>query len=217
MSTRMAGDKFSPEEIREKFGLKFNEEHSKMSAPGAYSRDSGGDGFAHDNGAIFTQDGTYVGSVKGDGDEEYYAGYKSLIDAASPYKEKKEGKGFSSVDSLSDVAGAVRFLTDGEAQAPAPTEESEGYTWSEPVVKAKAYVDAFDESYLPNQGQIIFGTDRGKQAAQEFSDNYKLNLIDYQQPRNHDGSLYDPDAEEAAVAGAGTVGTVGTVGRIGPQ
>lgn len=115
----------TPEEIREKFGLKYNEKHAEMSAPGKYSKNTGGDGFANDKGAIFTESGEYVGSVKGDGDEDYYAGYSKLTDAASDIKKEAEGKGFSNVNSLSDVAGAVHWLTKGGEEEKAPVEEKE--------------------------------------------------------------------------------------------
>ena len=137
------------EEVRKKFGLSFNEEHSKMDAPGAYSRSSGGDGFAHDNGAIFTKSGEYVGSVKADEEDEYYEEkFKDLTDAASPYKEKAEGKGFSSVDSLSDVAGAVRFLTDGDggADVPEPVYEQKPIEHSAEITQAKERVQNWERS-----------------------------------------------------------------------
>ena len=38
-------------------------------------------------------------------------------------------------------------------------------------------------------------------SADDFLESYKLKLADYKNPRNKDGSLYDPEAEEAAVAG----------------
>ena len=121
-SSSSSGGAMTPEEIRDKFGLKFDKKHAEMSGK-KFSRSTGGDGYANKNGAIFTESGEYVGSVKGDGDEDYYAGYSDLTDAASSIKQEHEGKGFSSVDSLSDVAGAVHWLTKGKKEE-AKTEET---------------------------------------------------------------------------------------------
>ena len=192
---RMAGD-----EIRDKFGLKYNEKHAELGAPGKFSRSTGGDGYATKDGAIFTESGEYVGSVKGDGDADYYAGYSDLTDAASSIKKQHEGKGFSNVNSLSDIAGAVHWLTKGDDTEKAAVEAFEGITYSDKVAKAKAGQAAFEETILPRQGDYIMGR-KETNPADDYLDAYKLQLKEFQKPRNKDGSLYVPEEEEAAVAG----------------
>jgi len=192
---RMAGD-----EIRDKFGLKYNEKHAEKGAPGKWSKSTGGDGYATKDGAIFTESGEYVGSVKGDGDADYYAGFSDLTDAASSIKKEHEGKGFSNVNSLSDVAGAVHWLTKGDGEE-APEEKAfEGITYSEPVAKAKAGKAAFEKTILPREGDYIMGRKKTN-PADDYLASYKLQLEEYRKPRNKDGSLYDPEEEAAKVAG----------------
>ena len=188
------------EEVRKKFNLNFNEDHSKLSGP-EYSKGTGGDGFTND-GAIFTEHGEYVGSIDADGDKDYYAGFSNLTNAASDIKQKSEGKGFTNVNSLSDVAGAVHWLTKGdkEEEEKEPEKPEEPYVQSEKLSKAKAGVKAYEEAILPNTGDIITG--KNKDYKLDFLNNYKLNLAKEMKPRNPDGTTRDStiqdekDAEE---------------------
>ena len=162
---------YSPEQIREKFGLSYNDKHASKGAPGKYSESTGGDGFATKDGAIFTESGDYVGSVKGDGDSDYYAGYSKLTDAASSIKQKHEGKGFSDVDSLSDVAGAVHWLTKGEQEAPkteGPEEPAAPVSVSPKLAEARTRVKQYEEDVL--SGRSVYGK-------KSFEENRKRSFI----------------------------------------
>ena len=133
-------------EFRDKYGLEFNEEHSKMKSPGAYNKSSGGDGFASDDGAIFTESGVYVGTAKGTENEDgemVYDNYGSLESASSGIKQKAEGKGFTDFSSLSDVAGAVHWLTKDD-KPEAPEKEPEPYRKSDTLARAEAGVKAYE-------------------------------------------------------------------------
>ena len=164
---------YTPEQIREKFGLSYNEKHASKGAPGKYSQSTGGDGFATKDGAIFTEGGEYVGSVKGDGDSDYYSGYSKLTDAASSIKQKHEGKGFTDVDSLSDVAGAVHWLTkEQKAEEPeGPQAPEEPIARSEKFATARARVKQYEEDVLG--GRKVFGRESFNQDPTSFYDRYQ--------------------------------------------
>ena len=197
---------YSPEQIREKFGLSYNEKHAGKGAPGKYSESTGGDGFATKDGAIFTESGEYVGSVKGDGDSDYYSGYSKLTDAASSIKQKHEGKGFTDVDSLSDVAGAVHWLTKGEQEAPkteAPEEPDAPVSVSPKLAEARTRVKQYEEDVL--SGRSVYGKKSFEQteSGDSFLDRYKLKLKeDYKEnPKGDyvatgDQERYDADMDE---------------------
>ena len=196
-------------EFRDKYGLDFNEDHSKMKSPGSYSRSSGGDGFASDDGAIFTESGVYVGTAKGSENEDgdtVYDNYDSLRSASEGIKTDAEGKGFSDFSSLSDVAGAVHWLTKGNdepASAPAKAKEKvQSYTLS----KARAYTEAYEDEARPNFGSRV----TGNYDSNDFLNKYKLNLKEQTKGKTiyKDGQKFDPSPnqkvaeEEAAVMGA---------------
>ena len=163
-------------EFRDKYGLEYNEDHAKMKSPGAYSRSSGGDGFASDDGAIFTESGVYVGTAKGTENEDgdmVYDNYDSLRSASEGIKTKAEGKGFSDFGSLSDVAGAVHWLTKGDKKAEAK-KDPVVYNKSTRLAEAEAGVKAYEKEILPNQGDIIFG--KKPNYAQDYADSFQANL-----------------------------------------
>ena len=197
---------YSPEQIREKFGLSYNEKHASKGAPGKYSESTGGDGFATKDGAIFTESGDYVGSVKGDGDSDYYAGYSKLTDAASSIKQKHEGKGFSDVDSLSDVAGAVHWLTKGEqaSKPEGPKEPEAPVSVSPRLAEARTRVKQYEEDVLGGRSIVGAKDAAEKQAdASSFLDRYKLKLDqDYSTNaagdyvNRNDQARYDADMAE---------------------
>ena len=195
---------YSPEQIREKFGLSYNEKHASKGAPGKYSESTGGDGFATKDGAIFTESGDYVGSVKGDGDGDYYAGYSKLTDAASSIKQKHEGKGFTDVDSLSDVAGAVHWLTKGEKESKpeGPTEPDAPVSVSPKLAEARTRVQQYEEDVLSGRG--VYGKKSFEQnEGPSFLDRYKLKLKENYKENDkgdyvatRDQESYDADMEE---------------------
>ena len=163
-------------EFRKKYGLDYNEDHAKMKSPGAYSRSSGGDGFASDDGAIFTESGVYVGTAKGseneDGDMVY--DYGALESASSGIKQEAEGKGWSDFSSLSDVAGAVHWLTKDDKPEEKAEEKPPEYKKSERLAKAEARMQAYDKVFTGKQGDILFG--KNPDYAQDFSNAYKKAL-----------------------------------------
>ena len=146
---------YSAEEVREKFNLDFNKDHAKLSGSD-YSRETGGDGkAAMPEGAIFTESGEYVGSIDPDAESEYYEGFSDLADAASSIKQKAEGKGFTNVNSFSDVAGAVHWLTKGgkeeKPDTDIPKEMTVKYELSKPaqeaVERVQNYQGKLDSGY----------------------------------------------------------------------
>ena len=163
-------------EFRDKYGLEFNEDHSKMKSPGAYNKSNGGDGFASDDGAIFTESGVYVGTAKGSENEDgdmVYDNYGSLKSASEGIKTEAEGKGFTDFSSLSDVAGAVHWLTKDD-KPEGPKKEPEPYRKSDKLARAQAGVKAYEETILPRQGDIITG--KNKSYAQDYADSFQMNL-----------------------------------------
>ena len=164
-------------DFREKYGLEYNEDHAKMKSPGAYSKSTGGDGFASDDGAIFTESGVYVGTAKGSENEDgemTYENYGSLESAASGIKKEAEGKGFTDFSSLSDVAGAVHWLTKDDKKEETVKKEPEVYNKSTKLAEAEAGVKAFDDVILPNQGDVMFG--KMPDYAQQYADAFQTNL-----------------------------------------
>ena len=110
-----------------------------------------------------------------------------------------------SVNDLSTVFGDM--LSD-DAPAPIGTSKPEPYQMSEPLAKARANVDAYEEHYMPNQGDIIFGLDNdpitGKSVnTQNYLDAFSLNLKKNLEPVEADGSPRESKVkqEEDAVAG----------------
>ena len=203
-------------DFRDKYGLDYNESHAKMKSPGAYSRSTGGDGFATDDGAIFTENGVYVGTAKGsenDDGEMVYDNYGSLRSAAESIKKDAEGKGFSNFGSLSDVAGAVNWLTKGEDKAESAPAKAKEKVQSYTLSKARAMTDAYETDFRPNLGSMMF--DPEYQGGQKFLDKYKLNLTEEMKGKtiykdgktSKDGRLFDPspnekvEEEEKAVMG----------------
>nr|BDD47435.1 hypothetical protein 13 [Pelagibacteraceae bacterium] len=159
-------------EFRKKYGLEYNEDHAKMKSPGAYSESTGGDGFASDDGAIFTEAGVYVGTASDDD----YSSYSKLQSDSSSIKKEAEGKGFTDFSSLSDVAGAVHWLTKDDKPEEEVKEEEEKpeYKKSERLAKAQARMKAYDKVFVGKQGDIIFG--KNPDYAQDFSNAYKKAL-----------------------------------------
>lgn len=199
----------SAEQIRKKFGLDYNDKHASKGAPGKYSESTGGDGFATKDGAIFTEGGEYVGSVKSDGDSDYYAGFSDLTDAASSIKQKHEGKGFTDVDSLSDVAGAVHWLTKGEDKAPepeGPKEPDAPVSVSPKLATARARVQQYEEDTL--SGRTVYGKAAQEQQmeAESFYDRYKKKMGVKNDQGNYvateDQERYDREMEEYNTARA---------------
>ena len=171
-------------EFRKKYGLEYNEKHAKMKSPGAYSKSSGGDGFASDNGAIFTEAGVYVGTASDDD----YSSYSKLKSDSTSIKKKAEGKGFTDFSSLSDVAGAVHWLTkEDKPEEKVEKEKKPEYKKSDKLAQAQARNTAYNEVVSGQQGDIIFG--KNPDYAKDFADSYKNALRsdpDYQYRFNLD-------------------------------
>ena len=96
----------------------------------------------------------------------------------------------------------MHWLTKGdkEEEEKEPEKPEEPYVQSEKLSKAKAGVKAYEETILPNTGDIITG--KNKDYKLNFLNNYKLNLATEMKPRNPDGTPRDStiqdekDAEE---------------------
>lgn len=102
-------------------------------------------------------------------------------------KEKREGN----PDGLSINAfdGLMDKFYDGKNKS---AEKPEPIQLSETAAKANAYVDAYEEEMLPNQGTYIFGNkEESKQVNDSFLDAYKLNLKRELKPKEADGSDRD--------------------------
>ena len=95
------------------------------------------------------------------------------------------------------------FILGKQTNEAAPAQE-EGIVYSDKTAKAKAGVAAYDKVIRPYQGDYIMGR-KTTNPSDDFMAEYNLQLENYKQPRDPnqiDGGLYNPDAEEAAVAGA---------------
>lgn len=206
MSTRMAGTKLSAEEIRSKFGLGFNAEHAKQS----HSNVQKGSDVAN-TGALYAN-GEYIGTINGfsaQDPNELHPGAGGIGDLQAidqyafdnGFKEKMS----TGWNSYNDVANAVRSIYGGGETDTAPKAETVANTYSDKVASAKAGKAAFEDTILPSQGDYIMGK-KDTNPADDYLNSYKLNLAEYKKPREVgqiDGPVYDPEAEEAAVAGVG--------------
>lgn len=87
----------------------------------------------------------------------------------------------------------------------APTDTTdprdEGYTQSQTLANAKAYVSAYESTVLPHLGDYITGKKDDMRG--DFLNAYKLNLAAQLEPRNADGTIRDSQIqkEKEAVRG----------------
>tara|TARA_Y100000289_G_C3899571_1_gene138433 strand:- start:334 stop:975 length:642 start_codon:yes stop_codon:yes gene_type:complete len=115
----------------------------------------------------------------------------------------KDGISINTLDALFDDLSA-----DPTKEAPKPAAETVGNTYSDKTAKAKAGVAAFENTILPYQGDYIMGR-KDTNPSEDFMNEYVLQLNEYRKPRDPnqiDGPVYNPQSEEAAVAGFGDEG-----------
>ena len=169
----------SVEELAKKYGL----DRSQANSPNNRNVDDG-----HIWGKDSSGGDVYIGKASMD-----LGSNQSLIDSHSKQLYDGEVNHKNTGDTLNDfgdIAGALRHEWNGGDSAPKEP-ESDTFTYSDKVAKAKANVDAFEETMLPNQGDYLF--DRDSTVAQDYADSYKLKLGEYQAPRNKsDGKLANP-------------------------
>ena len=166
----MATGKMSAEDVRNKFGFTYNEEHANNK--GGFSEYGG-----KDNGAIYNQKtGEYVGSIDGfkahDGDNSAQG-----IGAFEKMQDHELEHGFrtdkrNNWDSMNDVAGAVQNLL-GEAKEVTTEAEYAPATpikHSPEIKQAKERVQSYEQDALSGKtSEEIFG--KGEQLA---DDNYQF-------------------------------------------
>jgi len=197
MSTRMAGDKLDAAGFKDVFGL------SGVSEGSAYSE--GSSTGTKQVGAL----GTYM--TEDDfkrlrNDDKIWDEYASQNGEEAMQKKREGNQDGLSINALDGLLDNLSLDAPAAAAEAAP--ESDTFTYSDKVAKAKANVEAFENTMLPNQGDYLF--DRESTVAKDYADGYKLKLGEYQAPRNKsDGKLANPvntqaqeEDEELAVAGS---------------
>lgn len=113
-------------------------------------------------------------------------GAQMVLDYAKEAEEAGSSLGGGSRKALDKLRGYL-----GE-KAPEPERDPEPYQMSEELASAKANVKSFEETMLPNQGNIIFGLDKdaeGKSTnTEKYLGDYALNLKGNLKPVYSDGS-----------------------------
>ena len=209
--------KLSAEQIRNKFGLSFNQGHADKGDQGI-SKYGG-----RDDGAIYSTDtGEYIGTIKNftpkdESDPGADAGgigkFKKIQDYEIKHGFRDDER--SSWNRMNDVAGAVNAIYGENTSAPAPA--ADPVQLSRTVAKAKAMERSY-ESAQRDGGltQMAFGVnpvsgEQGKtsDAASEFLGDYKLNLKQYLEPgySRGQGTAEDQRAAEAERLRQGPSGT----------
>ena len=146
-ATSFAKGKMSAEDVRNKFGFSYNEEHAKNS--GGYSKYGG-----RDDGAIYNQKtGEYVGTIdnftkRGEDDAQGISQFESIQDHELEHGFRSSKR--TDWDSMNDVAGAVQNLL-GEKQDAASTEPEKERTpieHSPEVKQATERVRAYEDNVM---------------------------------------------------------------------
>lgn len=166
-----------------------------------------------------SQEGRGEGHIWGrgaDGNEVYIG--KSSMDLASNDSlikshalqasdgEIKHSDVPDALSSFGDIKGAILNqwnAGDGDAKPAGPAKD-ETIFYSDKAAQAKAGEKTYEDVVLPHMGDYITGRNGKTDVAQDYLNEYKLNLTDFKKERNVDGSLYEPNKEEALVAGAVT-------------
>jgi len=85
------------------------------------------------------------------------------------------------LSSFGDIKGAILNEWAGGGAEPAPTEAEKPVVLSERAAKAKAYTSAYEDVFLPRQGDFIMNNDQT--VKDDFDKQYSLNLIKESQPQ----------------------------------
>ena len=215
MSTRMAGQTFYSTLTGDNDTDRNYREGNW--AKGQYDADALATKFGLDRSKEGRGDG-HVWGMNPDG-SEVYIGFaddslrsnQELIKAHGTQRGSDEADHTGDVlSSAGDVKGALLALwkaDGGGGTEPAPVTEPEGIVYSDKAAKAKAGVAAFENTILPYQGDYIMG--KKGSPSENYLREYALQLNEYRKPRDPnqiDGPVYNPQAEEAAVAGFGDEG-----------
>jgi hypothetical protein len=177
--------KLSAEEIRNKFGLEYNEGHE--SAGAGNTTDWGGD---ESTGAVYNRHtGTYIGTIPGYGRKDSGGGSSGEMrqdsgigsfEAIEKYGlEHNLTKQRNRWSSINDVAGAATDIhQEGKKKAAAP--ELEEAELSNTANKALAYTEAYDDFQRGGGGVELRAGNLDSR--QDFMDMYKLNLQKRMEP-----------------------------------
>ena len=137
------------------------------------------------------------------GDLSKADGAQMVLDYADKAGDAGSSMGGGSQRELDKLRG---YLNEEDSEPVDVAEEP--YQMSEPLAKARANVDAYDEHILPNQGDIIFGLDNDPTTGesvntQNYLDAFSLNLKKNLEPVEADGAPRESKVkqEEDAVAG----------------
>ena len=181
--------KLSAEQIRDRFGLDYNEKHA--SSKSGISKYGGSD-----SGAIYNKTtGEYVGTLKGfkpavqksgkDDPAEGIDAYKKIEDYGLEHGFRDQAR--TRWNTMNDVAGAVNDVLDqGEAPPPPPTAPEEPVGQSEKLVTARTRVKQYEEDVLG--GRKVFGDKSFEQNdGPSFLERYKLKLDEEYEQDPNDG------------------------------
>ena len=154
-----AKGKMSAEDVRNKFGFSYNEEHAKNA--GGYSKYGG-----RDDGAIYNQKtGEYVGTIdnftkRGEDDAQGISQFESIQDHELEHGFRSSKR--TDWDSMNDVAGAVQNLLGEKQAAAAPTEPEKERTpieHSPEIKQATERVRAYEDNIMSGKtSENIFGS-----------------------------------------------------------
>ena len=189
--------KLSAEEIRNRFGFSYNEDHA---ANGGNYSDYGG----RDDGAIYsTTDGTYIGTINDFTPREgpKYKGSASGIDSFKSVQNYELENGYRGEarqdwDSMNDVAGAVQNIY-GTNEKAAPEQAPQAkppVVLSDRAAQAVAGTKAYENVMLPRQGDYTIKNDQS--VVSDFENAFKLNLARAKAPQPQDVSPADTKQAE---------------------
>ena len=148
------GGKLSAEQIRDKFGFTYNEDHAKGSAQSKYG--------GADNGAIYSKDtGEYIGTIANFSPKEQKSGKDEAAKGIDKFKAVQSygieqgfrGKERSNWNTMNDVAGAVNDIygkaeATQEAEAPKPVYKDVPIEHSPEINQAKERVASYENDIL---------------------------------------------------------------------
>ena len=174
-----AQGKMSAEDVRNKFGFSYNEEHAKNS--GGYSKYGG-----RDDGAIYNQKtGEYVGTIdnftkRGEDDAKGIDQFEVIQDHELKHGFRSSKR--TDWDSMNDVAGAVQNLLGENQAAPAAAEPEKDTSQpaSKTLTEAQSYVEAADDFRVSGGAVNQMAGDLG--ARDKFMENYKFNVKKRMEP-----------------------------------
>ena len=118
-------------------------------------------------------------------DQDQGATFKSSLEADG----RAAGFDPSSFNTAGDVQGAIQAIAGGskkEKESIISNKDDEAH--EQQIAEDKAYVKTFEDQ-LSSIGSQLYGSKKTKKKlANEFNDNYKLNLSKFLKPTNKDGS-----------------------------